>query len=107
MINSAMTTDRFMVRHSVEILVHERERSRECNGSRSRNTLPVTSAVMTTVGRVVAAAIGLQVAAGAAPLQREIAARPAFEAATIKLAAGPSRANVVAQPAPNRLSIPG
>jgi len=62
---------------------------------------------MTTVVRVVAAAIGLQVAVGAAPPQRETAARPAFEAATIKLSTGPSRANIVTQPAPNRLSIPG
>ena len=62
---------------------------------------------MTTVVRVVAAAIGLQVAIGAAPAQRETAARPAFEAATIKLSTGPSRANIVTQPAPNRLSIPG
>jgi hypothetical protein len=62
---------------------------------------------MTTVVRIVAAAIGLQVAVGAAPPQRETAARPAFEVATIKLSTGPSRANVVTQPAPNRLSIPG
>jgi len=62
---------------------------------------------MTTAVRVIAAAIGLQVAVGAAPSQRETAARPAFEAATIKLATGPSRANIVTQPAPNRLSIPG
>ena len=62
---------------------------------------------MTTVVRVVAAAIGLQVAVGAAPPQRETAARPAFEAATIKLSTGPSRANIVTQPAPNHLAIPG
>ncbi len=62
---------------------------------------------MTTAVRVVAAAIGLQVAVGAAPPQRETAARPAFEAATIKLSTGPARANIVTQPAPNRLSIPG
>ena len=62
---------------------------------------------MTTVIRVVAAAIGLLGAVGAAPPQRETAARPAFEAATIKLSTGPSRANIVSQPAPNRLSIPG
>ena len=46
------------------------------------------------------------VLAAAAP-QREIAARPAFETATIKLSTGPSRANVITQPSPNRLSIPG
>src|SRR5262245_49354509 len=34
-------------------------------------------------------------------------ARPAFEAATIKLSTGPSRANIVTQPSPNRYSIPG
>jgi len=62
---------------------------------------------MTTVLRVVATAIGLQVAVGAAPPQRETAARPAFEAATIKRSTGPSRANIVTQAAPNRLSIPG
>ena len=77
------------------------------NRSRIGNTVPITSAVMTTVVRIVAAAIGLQVAVGAAPPQRESAARPAFEAATIKLSTGPSRANIVTQPAPNRLSIPG
>ena len=72
------------------------------NRSRIGNTVPITSAVMTTVVRIVAAAIGLQVAVGAAPPQRETAARPAFEAATIKLSTGPSRANIVSQPAPNR-----
>ena len=46
------------------------------------------------------------VLAAAAP-QRETAARPAFETATIKLSTGPSRANVITQPSPNRLSIPG
>src|SRR4051812_34846954 len=57
---------------------------------------------------VLAAAVALGSALAAAP-QRETsaAARPAFEAATIKLSAGPSRANIVTQPAPNRLSIPG
>src|SRR4029450_13798685 len=34
-------------------------------------------------------------------------ARPAFEAATIKLSPGPSRANIVTQPSPTRYSIPG
>jgi uncharacterized protein (TIGR03435 family) len=40
-------------------------------------------------------------------LKRETAARPVFEAATIKLSTGPSRANIITQPSPNRLSIPG
>ena len=33
--------------------------------------------------------------------------RPRFEAATIKLSTGPSRANIVTQPSPSRYSIPG
>jgi uncharacterized protein (TIGR03435 family) len=43
--------------------------------------------------------------AAAAP-QRETAARPAFEVATIKLSTGPQAANIITQPSPNRLSIP-
>src|SRR3954466_5834362 len=77
------------------------------NRSQAGNTVPIPSVVMTKVVTVVAAAIGLQVAVGAAPPQRESAARPGFEAATIKLSTGTSRANIVTQPAPNRLSIPG
>ena len=53
------------------------------------------------------AAIGLHVAVAAAQPQRESGTRPAFEAATIKLSTGPSRANIVTQPSPNRYSIPG
>ena len=55
---------------------------------------------------VVTVAVALQALLVAAP-QRETPARPAFEAATIKLSAGPSAANIVTQPSPNRLSIPG
>ena len=53
------------------------------------------------------AALAVPVVLAAAAPQRETAARPVFEAATIKLSTGPSRANIVTQPSPNRLSIPG
>ena len=62
---------------------------------------------MTRVAKILVAAIGLQVAVAAAQPQRESGARPAFEAATIKLSTGPSRANIVTQPSPSRYSIPG
>ena len=62
---------------------------------------------MTRVAKIVVAAIGLQVAVAAAQPQRESGVRPAFEAATIKLSTGPSRANIVTQPSPTRYSIPG
>ena len=62
---------------------------------------------MTRVAKILVAAIGLQVAVAAAQPRRESGARPAFEAATIRLSAGASRANIVTQPSPNRYSIPG
>ena len=62
---------------------------------------------MTRVAKILVAAIGLHVAVAAAQPQRESGTRPAFEAATIKLSTGPSRANIVTQPSPNRYSIPG
>jgi uncharacterized protein (TIGR03435 family) len=52
------------------------------------------------------AAIVLPGVLAAAP-QRDTEPRPAFEAATVKLSAGVSAANVVTQSSPNRLSIPG
>src|SRR5215510_12996664 len=77
------------------------------NRSRTGNTARIMSADMTRVAKIVMAAIGLQVAVVAAQAQRESGARPAFEAATIKLSTGPLRANIVTQPSPTRYSIPG
>ncbi len=62
---------------------------------------------MNSATKIMLAAFAIPAVLAAAAPQREIAARPAFETATIKLSTGPSRANVITQPSPNRLSIPG
>jgi len=62
---------------------------------------------MNSATKVMLAAFAIPAVLAAAAPQRETAARPAFETATIKLSTGPSRANVITQPSPNRLSIPG
>ena len=62
---------------------------------------------MNSTTKIMLAAFAIPAVLAAAAPQREIAARPAFETATIKLSTGPSRANVITQPSPNRLSIPG
>lgn len=61
---------------------------------------------MNTVTRVVGALAlaGVVAFEGTGAAQRET--RPAFEAATIKVATGASAANILTYPSPNRLSIP-
>src|SRR3954468_4890505 len=62
---------------------------------------------MNSATKLLFAVLAVPAVLAAASPQRETATRPGFEAATIKLSTGPSRANIVTQPSPNRYSIPG